>query len=54
LLYQSRHINVGRRRWLIATGFEITPAGRSETERRLLAEFEKWGTIVRNAGIVPE
>jgi len=39
---------------LIAIGFEITPAGRSETQRLLLAEFEKWGTIVRNAGIVPE
>jgi branched-chain amino acid transport system substrate-binding protein len=26
-----------------------------ETQRPLLAEFEKkWGTIVRNAGIVPE
>ena len=39
---------------LISIGFEVTPAGRPETQRLLLAEFESWGMIVRKAGIVPE
>jgi tripartite-type tricarboxylate transporter receptor subunit TctC len=39
---------------LVSSGFEITPAGPDEVQRLLHADYEKWGTIVRNAGIQPQ
>lgn len=39
---------------LMAAGFEISPAGPEEVQRSLLDAYEKWGKIVRDAGIRPE